>query len=262
MGEIESKKRNLSVAMRIALAFGSAVFSTACANVTHMADGQPDILWQEDEVVREALAIRSERPARPLAYRAFSRCQYRGDYYAGAGARQYQFSMAATVIGEDRILLSTSIEGREGTILIGNLGELRDYNLWSPEHQTHMYSDGFGLGDGDRRDVMIFQRSTFRRDIIALLPHLITNAPDVGEVVAIVPDGENDNWARYVYRGLTRFEGRDAVVFDLIQTMPSGGAARDVLIGFNILSAETLAPLYQVVTVPGDPQRAQVVRCH
>lgn len=236
-----------------------ALWCSACANVTALSDGQLDILWREDELIREALLVRPIQPSAPLAYRATAQCAYRAEY-ATSGTRMtsFSYSVHAREIQQDRILLSVNVDGHQGTVLLSSSGEIRDFNVWSAEHRQAVTGDQYNASTGAWRGRPGDPRGEFRRDLTAMFPRLLVSQPLPNEPLAVLSDPSGAPWARYIYRGMTSYAGEEAVVVDLVQDFGDG---RRVLIGFTIASASTLGPLYQVATEPGAPRRSRRLNC-
>jgi hypothetical protein len=148
----------------------------------------------------------------------------------------------------------------EGTMLVGATGELRDFNIWAPEYARRVTGSSYtseGRWNGREND-----RSRFvRRELTLLYPHIVNSSPEPGDTVAHIRDENGQVWARYVYRGLSNYRSERVVVFDLIRNHQARGRTQEVLVGFSILSADRLVPMYQTMNSLRGPVRTRLVSC-
>jgi hypothetical protein len=229
--------------------------------MTEMADGQTDILVGEDQDIREALVIRPVTPNRALSYKAGAACSYTYEYTTtGSQTEIYRYRVVWRPLGDDRILLSHTYDGGVGTVIIDQRGTLHDFNLWAPEHSRRISADDFGP-QGEWLGRPSAAGYDFRRDLTVLFPSFQLTTPSPGDVVAFIHDQNGQVWSRYIYRGLTNVRGIDAIVLDLVRDHSNKGRLQEVVIGFAILSADGLVPLYQASNGLRGPTRTRRAGC-
>lgn len=255
----------------------------ACVHMTEMSDGQADILVGEDQDVRESLLVLPSQPAAPLSYGDSPRCTYTTSYTTrGAQMESFQYTEARRRTAEGRVIIGFQHErgaGMEvmnaagersigwpgyqtgqGTALIDSTGALRDFNIFSTEHSRRINAENYTT-DGAWTGRSSASARYVRRDLTLLIPHLLLQMPNPGDVTGHILDDRGQVWARYVYRGRVRYRDQDAILLDLMRDHVSDGRSQSVLVGFVVLKAGNLIPLYQTETSAGGPSRTILDRC-
>lgn len=192
---------------------------------------------------RQSLDIEAHSIARPL-YRPVQGCTYRV-FGTDLGARDSDRPVDLSVRPvRERLLVSIAAGSETSTALIGGDGKMFDFSLAAqgvvvnPETWTSIARErALSFRRAGREDAHVVN------DLSLIVPHYLPARFNPGATVAILADENGGIWARHVYRGMTAFSGRQALLFDLIGSAGPPSARADNLIGFALVDPATMLPL-------------------
>jgi hypothetical protein len=201
------------------------------------------------------LAVEAKSIARPL-YRPVAGCTYRA-LATDLGGRDSDRPVELTVRPvRERLLVSIVAGSSTSTALIGGDGRMFDFSLAgqggvvNPETWTSIARQrAESYRRAGRKGAHVFN------DISLIVPLYLPARFDPGAVVAILADEEGGIWARHVYRGITAFAGRQALLFDLL-----GPGGVDHLVGFALVDPATMLPLALILDT-GQKLRFEQLAC-
>jgi hypothetical protein len=239
------------------LALLSAALLGACQTTSPGA--APSALGRADRALFKRLAVTPAAIARP-SYTVVAGCSYRSA--AGDADRYGNAPVDVSVIrARDRLLVRIAGGRTLSTALIGSDGSLFDFNL-----------SGFGSpATPDTFAALARQRAAVLRptrgadshvvnDFALILPHYSALSIRPGDTVSSIADENGRPWARYVYRGLARYEGREVLVLDLLRRSEASPQAGERMIGFNLVDRARMLPALLVVE-GARKHRLQQVHC-
>jgi hypothetical protein len=221
--------------------------------------GAPSALGKANRTFFKRLSVAPVAIARP-SYTVVTGCSYRsaaGD----AGHRASPMLDVSIIRAKDRLLVRIVGGGTLSTALIGRDGALFDFNLSGFESPAT--PDTFPALA--RRRAAALRRvqgadSQVVNDLALILPPYSAASIRPGDTVSSIVDENGRPWARYVYRGLARYEGREVLVLDLLRRSEIRPQAGERTIGFNLVDRARMLPALLVVEGAGK-RHLQQVRC-
>jgi hypothetical protein len=231
----------LIAAAALALAVAGCAAPIAQAPALHEID-------RENAATRVALAIAPTALRGPLAYRPFAPCTFRTRYLSvDRQASDTTLTMAAHPL-RDRLRITMSDGTNNSMAMIGTDGQLHDFNMVDLDGRRWT-SDGYveqarrALAEAQVRQNAAKPGVQLRmvNQLQIILPRYRLASWSPNDAVALVPDALGAPYARFLYRGTTRWQGQEAAVLDMMQ-IPSGGGA-EYLIGYTLVDPRTLAPM-------------------
>lgn len=181
-------------------------------------------------------------------YRPVSYCHYTGEMSDGI-TRQ---SDAETIVirrVRDRLLATSTIGVEQSTVLLSPSGEKYDYNA-ADASGRRLTPNEFNRARGEGGPGM--------NNIDLYIPAFRPGPANPGDVVARLRNSDGIVQAVFVYKGLTSFKGREAVLLNLAMATPEGTAGRTV--GFSIIDAQRALPL--MFAAAGRPSiRVEQIEC-
>ena len=229
----------LRVRAAVAVLF-AAVLLAACQTASPTV--RPYALGKEDIIFFKRLVIAPVPAARP-SYGVVAGCSYRSLGAAPGRGTQGEISV---IRAKDRLLVRIAGDRTLSTALIGSDGTLFDFNL-----------AGFAApATPDTYGALARQSAAALRprygaeahvvnDLALILPHYAGGPMKPGDAVSVITDENGQPWARYVYRGVSRYEGREVFVLDLLRR--SGAKPAERTIGFNLVDRARAIPALLVV---------------
>ena len=189
--------------------------------------------------------------ARPIdrpPYRPVPGCTYR-TLATDVGGRDSDRPVELSVRPiRERLLVSIAAGSETSTALIGDDGRMFDFSLAgqggvvNPETWTSFARQrAESLRRAGRADVHVFN------DLSLIVPHYLPSRFNPGATVAILADEEGKIWTSHVYRGITAFGGRQALLFDLLGSTAPPPVRADRLVGFALVDPATMIPLALVL---------------
>jgi hypothetical protein len=230
-------RRGAALALLLALATGG------CALLPDVPALPPSVMSPAYTQFRRSLDVEARSIGRPT-YRAVAGCTYRAlatDLGPRAGDRPVELSVRSV---RERLLVSIAAGDETSTALIGGDGRMFDFSLAgqgvvvNPETWNSIARErAEALRRAGRQDPHVFN------DFSLIVPHYLPARFDPGATVAILADEDGGIWARHVYRGVTNFSGRQALLFDLVGSAVPPPAQADNLVGFALVDPTTMLPL-------------------
>jgi hypothetical protein len=210
---------------------------------------------------RRDLDVDAQAVARP-PYQAVPSCTYRafGTELGAGGDRPIELSVLTV---RERLLVSIAAGSDKSTALIDGDGQMFDFSLAdqgsiaNPETWTSIARQrAESFRRAGRGDAHVFN------SLSLIVPHYLPARFEPGATVAVLADEDGKIWARHVYRGVTPYAGRQALLFDLLgaATAPEAGAKADRLVGFALVDSATMLPLALVLDT-GQKLRFEQLGC-
>lgn len=227
---------------------GPVVTSLLLAGCAPLQDSIPILALLKSAPKPPALAVQAVYIPSLPRYRPVSYCQYTGQMSDGV-TRQRDSETIVVRRVRDRLLVTSTIGGEQSTLLISPSGQKYDYNA-ADASGRRLTPDEFSRVQGERGPAM--------NNIDLYIPSFRPGPANPGDVVARLRDSSGIVQAVFVYKGLTSFKGRDAVLLDLAMATPDGAAGRGV--GFSIIDAQRALPL--LFAASGRPSiRVEQIEC-
>ncbi|HEV7658217.1 MAG TPA: hypothetical protein VGO55_00070 [Allosphingosinicella sp.] len=202
--------------------------------------------------IRSQLAIAPVSfPQRPT-YRPVQACVYRVVMGTAEGEWSEGTQQVSIRRVRDRLLITVVQGGNTSTALIGDNGQVYDFNV-SLVDGVRTNREAFFGGSHGNRDAMAVN------PINLAFPHYALPRLSVGEMTGFVQHESGWPWARYVYRGTTTYHGSEAIVLDLISQGETAGG-EPLTVGFSVIDRRTWMPLYYTVDF-GFTVEARQVSC-
>jgi hypothetical protein len=232
-----------SVRRGAALALLLAQFLEGCTILPEAPSLPPSVMSPAYTEFRQSLDVEARSIARP-PYRPVSGCSYRA-VATDLGGRDSDRSVELSVRPvRERLLVSIAAGSEKSTALIGGDGRMFDFSL---------AGQGAVVNPETWASIARERAESFRRagredahvvnDLSLIVPHYLPARFNPGATVAILADEDGGIWARHVYRGMTEFGGRQALLFDLLGVAASPADRADHLVGFALVDPATMIPL-------------------
>jgi hypothetical protein len=226
-----------------ALALLLALATCGCAILPQVPSLPPSAMSPAYTQFRQNLDVQARSIPRP-PYRPVQGCTYRAlatDLGGRNSDRHVELSVRPV---RERLLVSMAASSERSTALIDGDGHMFDFSLAGPggviNPETWMSTSkeqAASFRRAGREDVHVIN------DLSLIVPHYLPARFDPGATVAILTDEEGRSWARHVYRGTTSFDGRQALLFDLLGSTASPSVQADQLVGFALVDPATMLPL-------------------
>jgi len=197
-------------------------------------------MGEERTRIRSQLAITAVSLAERLTYRPVQACSYRVKMGSADGEWSEGIQQVSLRRVRDRLLITAVQGGNTSTALIGNDGQVHDFNVSLVDGERTNSEVFFGGAHGDRDAMAI-------NPINLAFPHYVSPRLGVGEMTGFVQHQSGWPWARYVYRGTTTYRGVDAIVLDLLSQVENDGRGQPLTIGFAVIDRRNSMPLYYTV---------------
>lgn len=236
----------LKVRMTAASAVGGLLLLAGCAPLEQQF---PILSLVSNSSPRPpALNLRPEIIPTLPHYRPVRLCRYSSRMAAGFGSSQ-QDTLTITVRRVRDRLLVTSVSGADqSTALISSLGQRYDFNA-ADASGGRLTPKSFAGTEGERGPQM--------NNIDLFIPPYGPGPASPGQTVSSLRDSGGAVRAVFVYRGVTTFHDRPALLMDL---MISSGGTTGRTVGFSIVDRERGLPL--LFAAAGRPSiRAEQVDC-
>ena len=142
-------------------------------------------------------------------------------------------------------------------------GGLYDFNITDNLVGTQVSSDNYGWNASQtaRQARITSNREAHAiNDLEALYPFFRTTTAESGQRVGWINDERGEIWATYFYRGAVNYNGRAAVLFDLIRDPNRTRSGLPFTVGFALMEANNLSPMLMVID-SGYNYRIERVSC-
>ena len=244
MARTERCRAALGMLLALALC-GSSILPKVPSLRPRAASLPPSVMSPTYTQFRRKLGVETRSIDRP-PYRPVPGCTYRATGLGGHDSdRPVELSVRPV---RDRLLVSIAAGAETSTALIGGDGRMFDFSL--PRQGRVVNPESWASFARERAESL---RRAGREDphvineLSLIVPHYLPARFDPGATVAIVADENGAIWGRHVYRGITVFGGRQALLFDLLGPAALPQARADHLIGFALVDPATMLPLALVL---------------
>ena len=227
--------------LKLVAAFGCLILAAGCQTMPRIPGSGVSALDAHYTQLRQTLAVSAVPFPRNAAYVPF-RCNYRAQVQAmGSSVSSTQPAVTVTPV-RDRLLVTITDGANTSTALIGTAGHLYDFNMAN-------FLGGGRYDSGTYQQVARqWQQATGSSSVIneftLVFPQYVIQRPSPGQAASHVVNQDNVVWAKYIYQGLTTYNGVQAALFDL--TVPAGYNDTAV-VGFSLVDTTTMAPVLTVV---------------
>jgi len=248
------RRRGAALAVLLAVAAGG------CSLLPDVPTLPPSVMSPAYTQFRLSLEVEARSIPRP-SYRAVPGCTYRAlgtDLGGHDSDRPVELSVRPV---RERLLVSIAAGSETSTGLIDAEGRMFDFSL---------AGQGVVVNPETWTSVAKERAETFRRagrsdahvvnELTLIVPHYVPDRFNPGATVAILSDEDGGIWARHVYRGITDFGGRQALLFDLLGPAAPPDRA-DQLVGFALVDPSTMLPLALILDT-GRKLRFEQLTCH
>jgi hypothetical protein len=217
-----------------------------CQTLPSLPDGRLTTLEPAAAARRASLAISVNPLDATPRYRATDSCRYSltNTYLKTSDQQTWKVTPV-----RDRLLVNMDDRVRGvSTALIAPNGQLFDFNLVNAQTGQRSTSETFGDDAGVLASSLQKKAGGHAINELQLfLPHYEVESATYGDVVARIHDENGGVWAQFIYAGDSQFSGRRVVVLDLVRRMETMADAGPVVIGFNLVDAETALPVLSVL---------------
>jgi hypothetical protein len=231
-------RRGAALAVLLALAVGG------CATLLPQTPSlPPSVMSPAYTQFRQDLDVEARSVARP-PYRPVPGCTYRAlatDLGGRGSDRPVELSVRPV---RERLLVEIAAGSEISTGLIDRDGRMFDFSLVgqgvvvNPETWTSIAKErAESFRRAGRENAHVFN------ELSLIVPHYLPARLSPGATVAILADEDGGIWARHVYRGMTAFGGRQALLFDLLGSAAPSPVRADQLVGFALIDPATMLPL-------------------
>ena len=226
-----------------------ALLAAACGDLNRLPDGQLSFLSPENKAARAALQISPVSAA--ISYRPVSSCTYAdATVLIGGQSGSSQVAVAVRAAGVRLELVETFPDGNIQTSLMDRAGRVYDYNglqasggvggRVTPENQAlvsqHVVQDASKVTSAPVNGLNKF---------LYTFPAYVRPSLLVGQDAAYLSTLDGAPWGVFVYRGLTSFQGRQAILLDLVKTPSAINSA--YVTGYDLVDPDTGLPLLNVM---------------
>lgn len=234
----------------------------SCQSLPSLPHGTASAMNSADTKARAGLAIvPTPFPAQP-SYAAVTGCLYRHVIAIyGGKTNETQVLLTAKRV-RDRLLITTSGDGKNSTLLIGRNGTLYDFNTADLFQDKRVSPETFE--QSSREQIAAMQSKGSKgvhviNELTAIFPQYVVGGASPDAIVASVAAEGSTVWANYLYRGRTTYQGVDAAVLDLVrafESVPSG----TVTVGYNVVDLSNMMPILFVLDA-GNKMRFERISC-